>query len=85
MAVGAFGLGAGARAFDNAYCNTAQIYRLNATSENKPPIAGNIAAGVLSLPCAAAPSTGYVSVSGLGHGFIGRSNRPENGVVLSRI
>ncbi|WP_439041029.1 phage tail-collar fiber domain-containing protein [Serratia bockelmannii] len=85
MAVGAFGLGAGARAFDNAYCNTAQIYRLNATSENKPPIAGNIAAGVLSLPCDAAPSTGYVSVSGLGHGFIGRSNRPENGVVWSRI
>ncbi|WP_439089963.1 phage tail-collar fiber domain-containing protein [Serratia bockelmannii] len=85
MAVGAFGLGAGARAFDNAYCNTAQIYRLNATSENKPPIAGNIAAGVLSLPCDAAPSTGYISVSGLGHGFIGRSNRPENGVVWSRI
>ncbi|MER5167043.1 phage tail protein [Serratia ureilytica] len=85
MAVGAFGLGAGARAFDNAYCNTAQIYRLNATSENKPPIAGNIAAGVLSLPCDAAPSTGYVSVSGLGHGFIGRSNRSENGVVWSRI
>ena len=75
----------GARAFDNAYCNTAQIYRLNATSENKPSIAGNIAAGVLSLPCDAAPSTGYISVSGLGHGFIGRSNRPENGVVWSRI
>lgn len=85
MAVGAFGLGVGARAFDNAYCNTAQIYRLNATSENKPSIAGNIAAGVLSLPCDAAPSTGYISVSGLGHGFIGRSNRPENGVVWSRI
>ncbi|MCA3995645.1 phage tail protein [Serratia marcescens] len=85
MAVGAFGLGAGARAFDNAYCNTAQIYRLNASSENKPPIAGNIAAGVLSLPCDAAPSTGYVSVSGLGHGFIGYSNRPENGVKWSRI
>ncbi|CAI1574000.1 phage tail protein [Serratia proteamaculans] len=85
MAVGAFGLGAGARAFDNAYCNTAQIYRVNSTSQNKPPISGNIAAGVISLPCDAAPSAGYVSVSGLGHGFIGASNRPENGVKWSRI
>ena len=85
MAVGAFGLGAGARAFDNAYCNTAQIYRVNSTSQNKPPVSGNIAAGVISLPCDAAPSAGYVSVSGLGHGFIGYSNRPENGVKWSRI
>ncbi|WP_439461841.1 phage tail protein [Serratia quinivorans] len=85
MAVGAFGLGGGARAFDNAYCNTAQIYRVNMASENKPPISGNIAAGVLSLPCDAAPSTGYVSVSGLGAAFIGASNRPENGVKWSRI
>lgn len=85
MAVGAFGLGAGPRAFDNAFCNTAQIYRVNATSQNRPPIGGNIAAGVISLPCDAAPSTGYVGVSGLGHGFIGASNRPENGVKWSRI
>lgn len=85
MAVGAFGLGVGARAFDDAFCNTAQIYRVNASSKNRPPISGNIAAGVMSLPCDAAPSTGYVSVSGLGHGFIGYSNRPENGVQWSRI
>ncbi|USV00392.1 phage tail protein [Serratia entomophila] len=85
MAVGAFGLGAGARAFENAYCNTAQIYRVNVASDNKPPISGNIAAGVISLPCDAAPSTGYVSVSGLGAAFIGSSNRSENGVKWSRI
>ncbi|WP_413504829.1 phage tail protein [Serratia grimesii] len=85
MEVGAFGLGAGARAFDDAYCNMAQIYRVNASSKNRPPISGNIAAGVMSLPCDAAPSTGYVSVSGLGHGFIGYSTWPENGVQWSRI
>ncbi|CAI1907973.1 Tail fiber protein [Serratia proteamaculans] len=85
MAVGAFGLGGGARAFEDAYCNTAQIYRVNASSANKPPINGNIAAGVISLPCDAAPSSGYVAVSGLGHGFIGYSNKPDNGVKWARI
>jgi hypothetical protein len=85
MAVGAFGLGGGGRQFDDAYSNIAQIYRVNVSSENKPPISGNIAAGVISLPCDAAPSAGYVSVSGVGHGFVGYSNRPENGVRWSRI
>ncbi|HIE4011078.1 TPA: tail fiber protein [Serratia marcescens] len=85
MEVGAFGLGGGARSFDNAYSNTGQIFRVNAASENKPPISGNIAAGVISLPCDAAPSSGYVSVSGIGHGFIGYSNKPENGVKWARI
>ncbi|CAI1018836.1 phage tail protein [Serratia quinivorans] len=85
MAVGAFGLGMGGRQFDDAYSNIAQIYRVNVSSENKPPISGNIAAGVISLPCDAAPSAGYIAVSGVGHGFIGYSNRPENGVRWSRI
>ncbi|CAI2070364.1 Phage tail fibre repeat [Serratia quinivorans] len=85
MAVGAFGLGMGGRQFDDAYSNIAQIYRVNVSSENKPPISGNIAAGVISLPCDAAPSAGYLAVSGVGHGFIGYSNRPENGVRWSRI
>jgi hypothetical protein len=85
MAVGAFGLGVGGRHFDDAYCNTAQIYRLNATSANKPPITGNIAAGVISLPCDAAPSSGYLAISGLGLGYIGFSNKPENGVKWGQI
>lgn len=85
MAVGAFGLGMGGRQFDDAYSNIAQIYRVNVSSENKPPISGNIAAGVISLPCDAAPSAGYIAVSGVGHGFIGYSNRPESGVKWSRI
>jgi hypothetical protein len=85
MAVGAFGLGVGGRHFDDAYCNTAQIYRLNASSANKPPITGNIAAGVISLPCDAAPSSGYLAISGLGIGYIGFSNRPENGVKWGQI
>lgn len=85
MAVGAFGLGMGGRQFDDAYSNIAQIYRVNVSSENKPPISGNIAAGVISLPCDAAPSAGYIAVSGVGHGFIGYSNRPEKGVRWSRI
>jgi ribosomal protein L18 len=85
MAVGSFGLGMGGRQFDDAYSNIAQIYRVNVSSENKPPISGNIAAGVISLPCDAAPSAGYLAVSGVGHGFIGYSNRPENGVRWSRI
>lgn len=85
MAVGAFGLGVGGRQFDDAYCNTAEIYRVNASSANKPPISGNIAAGVLSLPCDAAPSSGYIAISGLGIGYIGYSNRPENGVKWGQI
>ncbi len=85
MAVGAFGLGVGGRHFDDAYCNTAQIYRLNSSSANKPPITGNIAAGVISLPCDAAPSSGYLAISGLGIGYIGFSNKPENGVKWGQI
>ncbi len=71
MAVGAFGLGMGSRHFENAYCNTGQIYRVNNTSSNTP---GNGVYGVLSLPCDGGPSTGYLSVSNSGAGFLGSSN-----------
>jgi phage-related tail fiber protein len=84
MAVGAFGLGVGPQGKDDTYSNTAQFYRVNASSANKPPITGNIAAGVISLPCDAAPSTGYVAVSGNGDAYIGSSNAPANGVKWSR-
>ncbi|SMB57396.1 Phage tail fiber repeat protein [Serratia proteamaculans] len=84
MAVGAFGLGVGPIAKDDAYSNVAQFYRVNASSVNKPPITGNIAAGVVSLPCDASPSTGYVAVSGNGGAYIGSSNAPANGVKWSR-
>ncbi|CAI0915162.1 hypothetical protein [Serratia quinivorans] len=85
MQVGAFGLGVGPVAKTNAYSNIAKFYRVNASSANAPPITGNIAAGVASLPCDAAPSTGYVAVSGNGAGFIGSSNTPANGVKWSRV
>ncbi|OJT41523.1 phage tail protein [Serratia plymuthica] len=85
MQVGAFGLGAGPQAKDNAYSNVAQFYRVNASSTNAPPITGNIAAGVVSLPCDAAPSTGYVAVSGNGAAYVGASSAPANGVKWSRI
>ncbi|CAI1645809.1 Uncharacterised protein [Serratia quinivorans] len=85
MQVGAFGLGVGPVAKTDAYSNIAQFYRVNASSANAPPITGNIAAGVASLPCDAAPSTGYVAVSGNGAGFIGSSNTPANGVKWSRV
>uniref|UniRef100_UPI0035C744C7 tail fiber protein n=1 Tax=Serratia quinivorans TaxID=137545 RepID=UPI0035C744C7 len=84
MAVGAFGLGIGPQGKDDAYSNVAQFYHVNASSANKPPITGNIAAGVISLPCDAAPSTGYVAVSGNGDAYIGSSNAPANGVKWSR-
>ncbi|WP_455871848.1 phage tail-collar fiber domain-containing protein [Serratia proteamaculans] len=84
MAVGAFGLGVGPQGKDDAYNNVAQFYRVNTASTNKPPITGNIAAGVVSLPCDAAPSTGYVAVSGNGDAYIGSSNTPANGVKWSR-
>ncbi|HGM5458121.1 TPA: phage tail protein [Serratia marcescens] len=71
MAVGAFGLGMGSRHFENAYCNTGQLYRVNNTSSNTP---GNGVYGVLSLPCDGGPSTGYLSVSNSGAGFLGSSN-----------
>ncbi|WIJ66204.1 phage tail protein [Serratia nevei] len=76
MAVGAFGLGAGPRHFDNAYCNNAQIYRVNGASQNTP---GNGVYGVLSLPCDGGPSTAYMGVSNSGAGFLGGSN--ASGVV----
>ncbi|BEN60898.1 hypothetical protein SMKC069_35890 [Serratia marcescens] len=76
MAVGAFGLGAGPRHFDNAYCNNAQIYRVNGASQNTP---GNGVYGVLSLPCDGGPSTAYMGVSNNGAGFLGGSN--ASGVV----
>ncbi|WP_455872031.1 gp53-like domain-containing protein [Serratia proteamaculans] len=85
MQVGAFGLGVGPQSKNDAYNSVAEFYRVNATSANKPPITGNIAAGVVSLPCDSAPSTGYVSVSGNGAAFIGSSNAPANGVKWSRI
>ncbi|XOQ09867.1 MAG: gp37-C domain-containing protein [Serratia liquefaciens] len=71
MAVGAFGLGMGARHRDDAYCNQGEIFRVNNTSANAP---GNGAYGVISLPCDGSPSTGYVGVSGGGAGFLGSSN-----------
>lgn len=85
MEMGTAGLGVGPIAKTDAYSNIAQFYRVNAESANKPPITGNIAAGIVSLPCDAAPSTGYVAVSGNGAGFIGSSNTPANGVKWSRI
>ncbi|MDQ9575895.1 hypothetical protein RF100_02725, partial [Serratia marcescens] len=48
MEVGAFGLGSGSRHRDDAYCNQAEIYRVNNTSKNAP---GREVYGVLSLPC----------------------------------
>lgn len=71
MAVGAFGLGAGPRHFDNTYCNNAQIYRVNSDSQNTP---GKGVFGVLSLPCDGGPSTAYMGVSNNGAGFLGSSN-----------
>lgn len=85
MYVGDYGLGVGPQGKDDAYGNVAQFYRVNASSANKPPITGNIAAGVVSLPCDAAPSTGYVAVTGNGQAYIGSSNTPANGVKWSRI
>ncbi|WP_048797121.1 MULTISPECIES: tail fiber protein [Serratia] len=82
---GVFGLGLGPVAKTDAYSNIAQFYRVNTSSANAPPITGNIAAGVVSLPCDAAPSTGYLAVSGVGDGWLGRSGAAANGVTWTRI
>lgn len=82
---GDYGVGVGPVSKTDAYSNIAQFYRANASTTNKPPISGNIAAGVVCLPCDAAPSSGYISVSGNGQAFIGSSNTPANGVKWSRI
>ncbi|MCP1107500.1 phage tail protein [Serratia nevei] len=82
MAVGAFGLGMGPRHFDDAYCNSAQIYRVNGSSINAP---GNGVYGVLSLPCDGGPSGSYVSIQANGNAFVGWSNISANGVLWSQV
>ncbi|HFF9481030.1 TPA: hypothetical protein ACGFA2_004476 [Serratia marcescens] len=81
MAVGAFGLGAGSRHFENAYCNTAQFYRVNETSENAP---GKGVFGVVSLPCDGGPSSAYLAIQNDGSSFFGRSTSPADGVKWSQ-
>ncbi|ENY0909996.1 phage tail protein [Serratia marcescens] len=78
MEVGAFGLGSGSRHREDAYCNQAEIYRVNSSSKNTP--GGNVY-GVLSLPCDGGPSGAYMAVQNNGNAFFGRSNIPSNGVV----
>ncbi|ASL89553.1 hypothetical protein BVG97_18985 [Serratia marcescens] len=78
MEVGAFGLGSGPRHREDAYCNQAEIYRVNSSSKNTP---GGDVYGVLSLPCDGGPSGAYMAVQNNGNAFFGRSNIPSNGVV----
>lgn len=78
MEVGAFGLGSGTRHREDAYCNQAEIYRVNSSSKNTP---GGDVYGVLSLPCDGGPSGAYMAVQNNGNAFFGRSNIPSNGVV----
>lgn len=78
MEVGAFGLGRGSRHREDAYCNQAEIYRVNSSSKNTP---GGDVYGVLSLPCDGGPSGAYMAVQNNGNAFFGRSNIPSNGVV----
>ncbi|EPH7218870.1 phage tail protein [Serratia marcescens] len=78
MGVGAFGLGSGSRHREDAYCNQAEIYRVNSSSKNTP---GGDVYGVLSLPCDGGPSGAYMAVQNNGNAFFGRSNIPSNGVV----
>ncbi|CAI2439227.1 Tail fiber protein [Serratia proteamaculans] len=77
MEVGAFGLGVGSRHRDDAYCNQAEIYRVNNLSKNTP---GGEVYGVVSLPCDGGPSGAYIAVQNNGNAFFGRSNIPANGV-----
>lgn len=77
MEVGAFGLGMGSRHRDDAYCNQAEIYRVNNLSKNTP---GGEVYGVVSLPCDGGPSGAYIAVQNNGNAFFGRSNIPANGV-----
>ncbi|BEM27728.1 hypothetical protein SME05J_12980 [Serratia marcescens] len=81
MAVGAFGLGGGARHRDDAYTTIAEIYRVNNASNNRP---GNGVFGVLSLPCDGGPTSGYLAVSNAGAGYVG-SSQPNSALVWSRI
>ncbi len=78
MEVGAFGLGSGSRHREDAYCNQAEIYRVNSSSKNTP---GGDVYGVLSLPCDGGPSGAYMAVQNNGNAFFGRSSIPSNGVV----
>ncbi|MNG83258.1 hypothetical protein D3C79_419780 [compost metagenome] len=81
----AYGWGMGPQHRDDAYNNTAMVYRVNTSSANAPPITGNIAAGIVSVPCDAAPSTGYLAVSGMGDGWLGHSGAAASGVTWTRI
>lgn len=82
MEVGAFGLGSGSRHREDAYCNQAEIYRVNSSSKNTP---GGDVYGVLSLPCDGGPSGAYMAVQNNGNAFFGRSNIPSNGVVWFQV
>lgn len=82
---GASGLGVGPIAKTDAYSNIAQFFRVNASSKNAPPLTGNIAAGVVSLPCDAAPSTGYLAIDGAGNVWVGRSAAVAGGVIWTRV
>lgn len=81
MAVGAFGLGAGATPRDDAYTTVAEIYRVNNASNNRP---GNGVYGVISLPCDGGPTTAYLAVSSNGEVYAA-SSQPNSALVWARI
>ncbi|MBY4850895.1 hypothetical protein L8N14_001495 [Serratia marcescens] len=82
MAVGAFGFGTSAVHKADAYTNTAQIYRVNATSANRP---GNNVYGVISLPCDGSPTTGYLAVGSVADAYVGKSTTPGGGITWDKL
>ncbi|TXE26934.1 phage tail protein [Serratia ureilytica] len=73
-----YGWGMGPQHRDDAYNNTAMIYRVNGTSANTP---GPNVYCVISGPCDGGPSTAYLALQNSGRAFFGYSNLPENGVI----
>ncbi|WP_052759910.1 pyocin knob domain-containing protein [Serratia marcescens] len=78
----AYGWGMGPQHRDDAYNNTAMVYRINGTSLNAP---GPNVYGVISAPCDGGPSTSYFAASNSGRAYIGYSSVPEKGITWAEV
>ncbi|MGQ8702629.1 hypothetical protein [Serratia marcescens] len=83
MAVGAFGLGAGAQHKSDAYGAIAEFFRVNSTSANRP--GSNSAYGCVRLPIDGAPTTAYLAVGGDLSTWVGQSTTQGKGVTWARV
>lgn len=82
VALPMYGLGMGPQHKDDAFCNVAQIYRINSSSASTP---GGSVYGVICLPCDGAPSAAYLGAGNNGELHVGRSTTASKGVLWNRV